>query len=51
MNIYIVVEQTKVGITTWPAKVIGAYSTIRKANRVAKENSYRHVVTRALDDQ
>lgn len=50
MDIYIVMEEPVVGITRWPAKVIGAFTTMRAAQEEATVNSYRYVVVRPLEE-
>lgn len=50
MDIYIVMEEAVVGSTRWPAKVIGAFTNKRSAEREALKNSYRYIVIRELEE-
>jgi hypothetical protein len=50
VDIYIVLEEPVVGATRWPAKVIGAFTTMLAAQEEAHVNSYRYVVVRELEE-
>lgn len=50
MDIYIVMEEPVVGVTRWPAKVIGAFTNMSAAQAEMEKNSYRYIVIRELEE-